>query len=296
MGSMSDIMDKLQEATPAETAGQPVAPAPPPAVDEAAASRFSTDVPSPPAGELLDSQTAKWNPSQIDPAVVAFHDRYSPVCEQFRSIRARLLNMDHGGAHRVIAVTSSVPQEGKSVTAVNLGMVLAEGGEHHVLIADADFRRSSIGRMLGLSARPGLAELLRGEESLGGLVCATPFPNLKVLPPGKMGLPGVSELLGAPSAREVLARLRASFHYVLLDTPPVNTVSDVSTLAPYCDGVILVVEMHRTPEPTVQQAARTLQANNVKILGCVLTRHNDRRSHYYDDGYSSYYYRDDRGS
>jgi len=288
MGSMLEVMKRVQEEGPpteppadanGATTATPEAPAP---------SRFAVGDAADEAGASAAGTTVTWDVRQIDPAVVAFHDRYSSVCEQFRSVRARLVSMNTAGAHRVIAITSSMPQEGKSVSTVNLGLVLAEGGEHRVLIGDADFRRSSIGKMLGLTDRPGLAELIRGDVSLNELLCPTPFPNLSVLPPGRMSGQSVSELLSSAGAREVLARLRATFDYALLDAPPVNTVSDVSMLAPSCDGVILVVEMHRTPEPAAQQAARTLQANNVKILGCILTRHDDRRTHYYDRYYNYY--------
>ncbi|MGD8452864.1 MAG: polysaccharide biosynthesis tyrosine autokinase [Phycisphaerae bacterium] len=280
----------LDDVSPAT---EPTAvPAPQPAQSPAGRSRFEPVQPSEERREVPGgAANGNWDPKQIDPAVVAFHERYSSVTEQFRSVRARLLSMNGSATHRIIAITSSVPQEGKSVSAVNLGFVMAEGGEHRILVADADFRRSSIGRMLGLAARPGLAELIRGEYPADELLCSTPMPNLYVLPPGKMAPQSASELLGSPNTRDVMAHLRASFDYVLLDLPPVNTVSDVSMLAPQCDGVILVVEMHRTPEPTAQQAVRTLQANNARILGCILTRHEDRRTHYYDR-YYGYYYRD----
>ncbi|MFH1746375.1 MAG: CpsD/CapB family tyrosine-protein kinase [Planctomycetota bacterium] len=283
MGSMLEVMKKVRPDVPeADIGGAP---------------GFTTSVNPPPdaaqsgpvdeAGHA-DDQVVEWQASQVDAAVVAFHDRYSSVCEQFRSIRARLLNMNTTASHRIIAITSSLPREGKSVTTLNLGMVMAEGGEHRVLVADADFRRTSIGRMLGMSGRPGLAELIRGEQELARVLCPTPYPNLKILPPGVLGKQSAADLLGSPAVREVLAELRHSFDYIYLDSPPVNTVSDVSMLAPHCDGIILVVEMRRTPEPTAQQAVRTLQGNNIKILGCILTRHNDRRTHYYDRYYSYY--------
>ncbi len=291
MGSMFEVMKRVREEVPAEDPAaqpDPTRTVQPSDDADAPASHFTSEPDPGPPAEAVKQQTIEWDAQRIDPAVVAFHDRYSSVCEQFRSIRARLLNMNASGAHRVIAITSSVPQEGKSVSTLNLGMVMAEGGEQRTLIADADFRRTSIGRMLGMKDRAGLAELIRGERALDDLLCPTPYPNLQVLPPGSLNGQSAAEVLGSPKAREVLAQLRTSFEYTFLDTPPVNTVSDVSMLAPYCDGTILVVEMHRTPEPTAQQAVRTLQSNNVKILGCILTRHNDRRTHYYDRYYSYY--------
>jgi capsular exopolysaccharide synthesis family protein len=185
-----------------------------------------------------------------------------------------------------------VPREGKSVTTVNLGLVMAEGGEHNILIADADFRRTSLARMLGIKGAPGLAELVRGEAELSEVLQPTPCPNLKIIPAGTSAGKSYAELLSGPPARAILADFRALFHYTFLDTPPVTTVSDVSMLAPHCDGTIMVIEMRRTPEPTVQQAVRTLQTNNVKVLGCILSRHPDRPSRYYDRYYYNYYRND----
>jgi capsular exopolysaccharide synthesis family protein len=143
-------------------------------------------------------------------------------------------------------------------------------------------------RLLGVEKRPGLAEVLHGDAQLADTIYDTPLPNLKLLPAGDSVGDGYAALLSGASTRMTLSRLRASFDYVLVDTPPVNTVSDVSMLAPHCDGVIMVIEMRRTPEPTVQQAVRTLQTNNVKILGCLLSRFRDGRAGYYDRYYSYY--------
>jgi receptor protein-tyrosine kinase len=293
MGSMFEIMKKVREDAPLEeelksepqsvATAEPMPAAPMP-------SSFAPDADQDPGGFVPDSQTVEWDAQRVDPAIVAFHDRYSSVCEQFRSIRARLLSMSTTNTHRVIAIASSLPREGKSVTATNLGLVMAEGGEYRTLIADMDFRCGTLTRLLGLRPECGLADVLRGHATFESALMPTPYPNLKLLPAGPDANHGVSELLGSTSTREALARMRQSFDYTFVDTPPVNTVSDVSMLAPYCDGVILVVEMHRTPEPTAQQAVRTLQANNVKVLGCIVTRHEDQRTHYYDR--YTYYYRD----
>lgn len=231
-----------------------------------------------PPSVVISPETVQWDPRRIDPAVIAFHDRYSSICEQYRSVRARLLTMNTTHAHQVIAITSSVPQEGKTVSVVNLALVMAEGGEHSILIADADLRWTSIARMLGIEQRPGLTELLRGELELSEVLRPTPLPNLKIIPAGTIGDKGHAELLRTPTTRAVLDRIRASFDYAFLDTSPVTTVADVSMLAPHCDGAILVIEMRRTPEPMVQQAVRTLQANNVEVLGCILSRYRDRHA------------------
>jgi capsular exopolysaccharide synthesis family protein len=259
---------------------------------EAASSAFvaeSANTASSQAPEMvIDDRTITWDTSKLDDALVAVHERYSPTSEQYRSLRARLLNMNPRHVHQTIAITSSIPQEGKSVTAVNLSMVMAEGSDHRVCLVDADFRRASIARMLGISPSPGLADLVRGTATLSDVLRPTHLPNLKVVTAGSASEKKYGELLGASSVRSVLANLRDTFDYSFLDTPPVNTVSDVSMLAPHCDGAVLVIEMRRTPEPSVQEAVRTLQTTNVKILGCLLSRYDDQRGHYYERYYSYY--------
>jgi capsular exopolysaccharide synthesis family protein len=252
-------------------------------------SRFAAlDVSADSAGvTTLDTQ--EWNPKLIDPAVVAFHARYSIECEQFRSVRARLLTMNGPGNPCVLAVTSSLPGEGKSACTLNLGLVVAEGGEQRTLIVDADFRRASITRMLGLGGRAGLSDVIRGTGSVKQLLCPTPLPNLKTLPAGGQSENRPCDLLGSGNLRQVFAELRDAFDYVFVDMPPVNTVSDTSVLAPLCNAALLVLEMRRTPEPVAQQAVRTLQANNVRVVGCIVTRHSERPAHAY--GTDDYYYR-----
>lgn len=232
-----------------------------------------------------------WDARRVDPVVVAFHDPYSAICEQYRSVRARLLTMNAAHEPQVFAITSAIPEEGKSVSTLNLSLVMAEGGEHRILVVDADFRRTSLARMLGIAAEPGLAEVLRGEVLLERALQPSPIPNLQVLPAGKVVNSAYGELLGGPGVGAVIEQLRGMSDYTFVDTPPVTTVSDVCLLAPYCDGAVVVIQMCRTPEPTVQQAVRTLQANNVKIVGTILSRFRDRGSGYYERYYSSRYYR-----
>lgn len=317
MGSMTKVMQKIQEAEAAPAPSAPeteaVTSAPPPGAEEAVSSFVPGEAApdtavapndgrcgaQPLQGDAAgaernagpdDGRTVTWDPQRVDPVIVAFHDRYSAVCEQYRGVRARLLTMNPARAPQILAITSAIPEEGKSVSTVNLGLVMAEGNEHRILIADADFRRTSIARMLGVSDTPGLADVLTGAVPLATALQPTPLPNLKLLPAGRVRDNAYAELLGGPSTGQVLSELRQQFDYVFLDTPPITTVSDVCLLAPRCDGALVVVQMRRTPEPTVQQAVRTLQANNVKIVGAILSRFRERGSAYYEH-YYSYYYR-----
>ncbi len=261
--------------------------------DDALSEVLQPAAPDSPAHDATDPETIDWDPRNIDPAIVAFHDHASAVCEQYRSVRARLFTMNRSKAPQVIVITSSVPQEGKSVSTLNLGIMMAGGGEQRILIVDADLRRTSIARMLGIDmkTKKGVAELFAGEAAIEDVILSTPYPNLKIIPAGHAPPQTHAELMSSSTARKALDDFRKSFDYTFVDTPPVTTVSDVNMLAPHCDGVIMVIEMRRTPEPTVQAAVRSLQTNNVKILGCILARYREERTGYYDRYYR--YYRND---
>ena len=300
MGSMQKVMQKLRakselieglgrDTVVDELAYAPETPAVVQLEEQAGEFVFDGEPRSAPVESVVDNRTIEWESKKLDNTLVTYHERYSAISEQYRSLRARLLNMNPQSHHQMIAITSSLPQEGKSVTTLNLGMVMAEGDEQKVLIIDADFRRASVARMLGISPSPGFSELIRGECQLSEVLRPTHIPNLKIMAAGGPSEKKYGELLGTSAVGNILTRVRQHFDYVIMDTPPVNTVSDVSMLVPHCDGVLLVIEMRRTPEPSVQEAVRTLQTTNVKILGCILSQFNERRGNYYERYYSYYY-------
>ena len=123
--------------------------------------------------------------SQIDPAVIAYHDRASVISEQYRSVRTRLLSQNPTNQHRTIAITSAVPAEGKSVTSLNLAFVMAELRHLNILVVDGDFRRHCLASMLGTSEDPGLAELIMGQASQPEVTRATAVPNLHFIQIGR---------------------------------------------------------------------------------------------------------------
>lgn len=288
------------KSSPPKQAAEPVADSPhaknastAPHAEPAAprANAFTTEAPpkSPSSAGYNDTRTVEWTPSKIDPAVVAFHERYSGISEEYRSLRSRIHSLIPGPDHHVIAIASATPQEGKTVSVANLSLVMAEGGEQRVCMIDADMRRAGLARTLGLSGGPGLADVLSGKARIKDVLRPTPYPNLKLLSAGQVGNRSYGELLSGPHTRHVLAELRELFDYSIIDTPPINTVSDVSTFAPYCDGALMVVGMGRTPEANVQDAVRMLQTTNVRLLGCLLSRYTSRRrGHYYDNYYQRY--------
>jgi len=223
-------------------------------------------------------------------SLVTYFDSSSVIAEQYRSLRTRLLSMNPNGDHRAIAITSAVPREGKSVTAMNLAMSLAEIQHLRVLAIDGDFRRSSLSRLLNQPGDPGLADMLRGQATYEDIVQSTPIGNLSFIAAGRTGNRSAAELLSSEAMVLTFRRLQAQYHYVIVDTPPATTVTDVGIIGQLCSAVLVVVRMNRTPGPVVRRAVRMLQVNNIPVAGCIPVGSVERSSRYgYYYGYYPYY-------
>src|SRR5262245_47219238 len=189
----------------------------------------------------------------LSESLIPFYERSSLVTEQYRSLRTRLLSSNPNYEHRIIAITSAVPKEGKSVTTLNLGCILAEIRHLKVLVVDGDFRRSSLAHMLNQPIGPGLADVLSGNATYEQVVQSTPIPNLKFIPAGSTKGRSAAELLTAASAHAAFQRLRDEYHYTIVDTPPATTVTDVGIIGQMCHGVIVIVRLHRTHEAAAKR-------------------------------------------
>jgi capsular exopolysaccharide synthesis family protein len=219
-------------------------------------------------------------------SLVAFYDPSSRITEQYRSLRTRLLSTNPKHDHSVLAVTSAVPKEGKSVTVLNTAFVLGEIQHLRVAVVDGDFRRSSLARLSNRPSQPGLAEHLQGRAKLEEILQPSPLPNLSFVPAGRMHGHPAAEILASERMAATIRMLRARYDYVIIDTPPATTVSDVAIIGQLCDAVLMVIRMNRTPGPLVRRAVRLLQVNNIPVAGCVLVGFNERCARY---GYYGYY-------
>ncbi len=264
-------LDKSDEGGVA-TLARPVNEGAEPAISEVAE---VVDIPSEPAAVV----------EGLSESLVPFYERSSLVTEQYRSLRTRLLSGNPNYEHRVIAITSAVPKEGKSVTTLNLGCILAEIRHLRVLVVDGDFRRSSLAHMLNQPTGPGLAEVLAGDATFDQVVQTTPIPNLNIVPAGSTQGRSAAELLTAAAAPEAFRRMQRDYHYTIVDTPPATTVTDVGIIGQMCSGVIVIVRLHRTHEAAAKRAVRLLQVNNIPILGCLLVGRDAPASGYYGYGY-----------
>ena len=246
--------------------------------------------------EPLDGPAPEESPDEsislvegLSESLVPFFERSSLITEQYRSLRTRLLSQNPHYEHKVLAITSAVPKEGKSVTTLNLGCILSEIRHLKVLVVDGDFRRGSLAHMLNQDVGPGLAEVLTGDVHYTKAIRKTPIPNLMFMPAGNTHGHSAAELLASVSTQPVFARMRNEFHYTIVDTPPATTVTDVGIIGQVCSGVVIVIRLHHTDDVTAKRAVRLLQVNNVPIVGCLLIG-RDAPPGRYGYGYSYYRY------
>ena len=169
---------------------------------------------------------------------------------------------------KVIIVTSAMQSEGKSITAVNLAISFAEMN-NRVLLVDCDLRRPKLSRLLELSAKVGLSNVLIKPDLLEQAIQKTKVANLDVLPTGDVP-PNPSELLGSSRMHKLLETMRERYDYIILDTSPVNMVTDACVLVPESSGVLFVVRANRSERDAVAHAVDQMEYSKAKMLGFVL--------------------------
>lgn len=222
-----------------------------------------------PVQPLGEAARARIRLGVIDERLIVFHNPRDARTEQFRSLRANLLTLEQ--IPKTILLTSGSPNEGKSLTAVNLAAALVEDGIHTVCLIDANLRVPGLHTLLGTEDGPGLVEVLTGvEPEPMSVIQETGIPGVSVLAAGDIpDNPGA--LLVRRSLRRVLDAVAANFDYVLIDTPAMNPFADASVLAPETDGVLMVVQLESSPKARTERAVETLQAARARILGSVVT-------------------------
>jgi succinoglycan biosynthesis transport protein ExoP len=193
----------------------------------------------------------------------------SQMAESYRALRTSLLLTNVGAPPKVIMVTSALPQEGKSTTSINTAIVLAQKGVR-VLLIDADLRRPSIHKTLGMGPRSGLSNVLTGSATLQQAIArSTVLPNLFILPAGTPP-PNPAELLASAQMREVLSELSLQYDHIVVDTPPTLSVTDAVVLSPRADAVILVIRSGQTTKQALRRSRDVLMRVNAKVAGVLL--------------------------
>jgi len=213
----------------------------------------------------------------------------SQMSEAYRALRTSLLLTSVGAPPKIILITSALPQEGKTTTSVNTATVLAQKGTR-VLLVDADLRRPSIHKALGLGPRTGLSNVLTGGASLPDAIFrSSVLPNLFVLPAGTPP-PNPAELLASSQMVEVLAELRQHYDHIVLDTPPTLSVTDAVVLSTRADAVVLVIRCGQTTKPALRRSREILAQVNARVAGVLLNAVNlDSPDYYYYYEYQGKY-------
>ncbi len=230
------------------------------------------------------------------PQVYTLSQPKSLAAEAYRTLRTNLQFSSLDTRLRSLVVTSAVATEGKTTTAANLAVVMAQAGRRAVLV-DGDLRRPSTHKLFGLSNRTGLtAALVEDPAALNGYLQETDVENLRVMTAGPVP-PNPQELLGSQRMEELLHRLEEEADIVVLDTPPALVVADANVLAARADGVLMVVNTGRTRRAAVQQAAEGLTQVGANLMGGVLNMVETRggRSSYYQYSYYYSHYYGDQG-
>jgi capsular exopolysaccharide synthesis family protein len=219
--------------------------------------------------------------------LVALQEPMGASSEAYRTLRTNLVYSFVDNPPKVIVLTSSGPQEGKSTTCANLGVLMSQA-DKSTLIVDCDLRKPVMHKFFRIRGTEGIVDILAGERTLQE-VWHEPVPGLKVVPVGRKP-PNPAELLGSQRFSEFLASVREEFDYVLVDAPPVGLVTDPAILASQGDGVLIVLDAQRTRKGALRRSIRSLQAVGANVLGAVMDNVPTSEGYYY----YSYTYNEDQ--
>jgi protein-tyrosine kinase len=207
--------------------------------------------------------------SLIDPAAVHKHivcvtAPFSSAAEQYKKLRARIFKTAEKDFLNSILVASAFEGEGKTTTALNLAITIAQEIDHTVLLIDADLRKPSVHTYLGLKPQYGLSDYLQSKAELSDVLIKTGIGKLVVLPAGNPP-PNPSELLASEKMRDLIHEMKYRYRdrYIIFDSSPLLTTADGLYLKEYIDGVIFVVQAARTSEKAAAQALSLLKGSNI---------------------------------
>ena len=221
----------------------------------------------------------------------------SQMAESYRALRTSLLLTSSGAPPKTILVTSALPQEGKSTTSINCAIVLAQK-DSRVLLIDADLRRPSIHKTLGLGPKIGLSDVLTGNATLQQAIVRSPIaPSLFILAAGTPP-PNPAELLASSHMRDILVALREQYDHIVIDTPPTLSVTDAVVMSTGADAVVLVIRSGQTTKQALRRSRELLGRVNARVAGILLNAVDLRSPDYYyyyeyQGKYGKRYYQED---
>lgn len=195
--------------------------------------------------------------------------------ETFKMIRTKLDNIVLRRGQKAIVITSTMENEGKTTTAVNIALALAKNGKE-VLLIDGDLRKPAVAKSLGININEGtgVLDVVNGSRSLAESIRYSEKYNLYLLLNGR-GIPDPAELISTPQMEEIITTAKKEFDYIIIDTPPCGEVADAAVLAGFSDSSILVIRQDVAPLRRIRRAIENLENSGTEIIGCV---YNDAKS------------------
>lgn len=231
--------------------------------------------------------TQTGNTDGIDDRLVAIVEPSTSTAEEYRAIRTGLLAKWAHRRHLIHTITSATPQEGKTITSLNLGLTFAELRNRRTIVVEGDLRLPQFAKLLNLDPCAGLVGVLADDADPNDSIQRV-GEGLDVLPAGRAINREAVQLLSGQKMAALLNALRREYDHVIVDTPPVVELADAGILGALSDEVLLIARMNRTPKSLVEQAIRTLQGYNAPVAGLIATDQSQHRRRYY---YYRYGYR-----
>jgi capsular exopolysaccharide synthesis family protein len=220
------------------------------------------------------------------PEIIVHHKPKSTLAEGFRSLRTAVLFSSPDTPLKTILISSFIPKEGKTFITANLALVIAYSGES-VLLVDADMRKPQIHKVFGLENRRGLSNVIVGEEP--NIHRSVLHEKLDIMTCGPIP-PNPAELLGSKRMAEFIGQMKGTYDKVILDSPPISSVTDAVVLSKLMDSVVYVVHGGATTREAAQHGSRVMRDVDAKVIGAVLNNIDIGRESYYYSHYYHYYY------
>lgn len=205
----------------------------------------------------------------------------STISEQFRSIRTSIEFASVNTDMKILVITSSEQNSGKSLVSSNLALTFAQKGKKTLLI-DGDLRNPSIKNYFYLPKGRGLSSLIRGKTSIDDTIYSTNEKNLYILPPGFI-VPNPADVLGSKNMGELLGKLSQLFDQIIIDTPPILVATDAAVVSTFADGILLVVRSGKTKKESAKKGLRLMHQSLTPIIGIILNdvQMNKNEDYYY---------------
>jgi capsular exopolysaccharide synthesis family protein len=221
--------------------------------------------------DVLPAYVAKESDSSgIDARIISYHNPKSSICEHYRVIFTHLKNEVIKDNSKLIALSSAQPHEGKSISLLNLAVVMARDFKKKVLVIDANLRMPVIDELMNLKVNGGLTDILSKEVNYRELIQPSQIPNLSFITAGKE-IHNPVELLHSSKLKDFLEKTKLDFDYILCDTAAIMPYADTKILSPLLDGVIITIKARKTRREVVDRTEEILKELHSKVFGFILT-------------------------